>query len=281
MLEAGWNQFNQEYLRLRVELENKELEYHISRLNSITVAGSVIAGFAFTALVELTISVDMVDKLRASGYIYLEFIYYVSIGSTIALNLFVIVISTMVNIKGHRMALFGSVDASVMQSELPANLGYRPGIMGEHAEEAAAEEALGHAGAQRGTLGAGEKASLDDVQRAIMAMRAVQPPIFAAFGLSLCTFVVGAIAMVWIKTEPIHFLRGGFVKGDPNHIAFALSAVFIGLLVVMAVAFGWINRLFHVRNYNDASLRSRWSESADEPNLYTPPIRTAASISRQ
>ena len=91
--QAGWNQFNQEYLRLRVELENKELEYHISRLNSITVAGSVIAGFAFTALVELTISVDMVDKLRASGYIYLEFIYYLSIGSTIALNLFVIVIS--------------------------------------------------------------------------------------------------------------------------------------------------------------------------------------------
>ena len=53
----------------------------------------MIAGFAFTALVELTISVDMVDKLRASGYIYLEFIYYLSIGSTIALNLFVIVIS--------------------------------------------------------------------------------------------------------------------------------------------------------------------------------------------
>ena len=79
--QAGWNQFNQEYLRLRVELENKELEYHISRLNSITVAGSVIAGFAFTALVELTISVDTVDKLRASGYIYLEFIYYLSIGS--------------------------------------------------------------------------------------------------------------------------------------------------------------------------------------------------------
>ena len=308
--QAGWNQFNQEYLRLRVELENKELEYHISRLNSITVAGSVIAGFAFTALVELTISVDMVDKLRASGYIYLEFIYYLSIGSTIALNLFVIVISvrltglepqpsrtedrsadhackprfgqTMVNIKGQRMALFGSVDASVMQTELPANLGYRPGIMGERAEEAAAEEALGHAGAQRGTLGAGEKASLDDVQRAIMAMRAVQPPIFAAFGLSLCTFVVGAIAMVWIKTEPIHFLRGGFGgKGDPNHIAFALSVVFIGLLVVMAIAFGWINRLFRVRHYHDASLRAqaRCSESADEPSMYTPPQRTSASTS--
>ena len=270
--QAGWNQFNQEYLRLRVELENKELEYHISRLNSITVAGSVIAGFAFTALVELTISVDMVDKLRASGYYYLEFIYYLAIGSTIALNLFVIVISTMVNIKGQRMALFGSVDASVMQSELPANLGYRPGMLGEHAEAAAAEEALGHAGAQGGRLGANESASFDDVQRAIMAMRAVQPSIFAAFGLSLCTFVVGAIAMVWIKTEPIHFLRGG--KGDPNHIAFALSVVFVGLLVVMAIAFGWINRLFRVRYYNDASLRNRYSESADEPNLYTPPQRT-------
>ena len=272
--QAGWNQFNQEYLRLRVELENKELEYHISRLNSITVAGSVIAGFAFTALVELTISVDMVDKLRASGYYYLEFIYYLSIGSTIALNLFVIVISTMVNIKGQRMALFGSVDASVMQSELPANLGYRPGMLGEHAEAAAAEEAMGHAGAQGGRLGADESASFDDVQRAIMAMRAVQPSIFAAFGLSLCTFVVGAIAMVWIKTEPIHFLRGE--KGDPNHIAFALSVVFVGLLVVMAVAFGWINRLFRVRNYNDASLRNRYSESANEPNLYTPPQRTPA-----
>ena len=189
----------------------------------------------------------------------------------------------MVNIKGQRMALFGSVDASVMQSELPANLGYRPGIMGERAEEAAAEEALGHAGAQRGTLGAGEKASLDDVQRAIMAMRAVQPPIFAAFGLSLCTFVVGAIAMVWIKTEPIHFLRGGFGgKGDPNHIAFALSVVFIGLLLVMAIAFGWINRLFRVRHYHDASLRAaRCSESVDEPSMYTPPRRTFAPTSGQ
>lgn len=253
-----------------MELENKELEYHISRLNSITVAGSVIAGFAFTALVELTISVDMVDKLRASGYYYLEFIYYLSIGLTIALNLFVIVTSTMVNIKGQRMALFGSVDASVMQSELPANLGYRPGMLGDHAEAAAAEEALGNLPNGRPE----ERESFDDVQRAIMAMRAVQPSIFCAFGASLCTFVVGAIAMVWIKTEPIHFLRGG--KGDANHIAAALSFVFVGLLVVMAAAFVWINRLFRVRVYNDATLRHRSAERQISPSVYTPPQRTPA-----
>ena len=262
MLEAGWNQFNQEYLRLRVELENKELEYHISRLSSITVAGSVISGFAFTALVELTISVDMVDKLNASGFVYLEFIYYISIGLTIALNLFVIVASTMVNIKGQRMALFGSVDASVMQSELPANLGYRPGMMGDHAEAAAAEEAYGAAGANRiDAFGVEEAAGLDDVQRAIIAMRSVQPPIFCAFGTSLCTFVIGAVAMVWIKTEPIHFARP---EHATNHIAAALSVVFIGLLVVMAAAYVWINRLFRVRHYNDATLRARYQH-------YTPP----------
>ena len=102
--------------------------------------------------------------------------------------------------------------------------------------------------------------------------------------LEVIAQVLGAIAMVWIKTEPIHFLRGGFGgKGDPNHIAFALSVVFIGLLLVMAIALGWINRLFRVRHYHDASLRTqaRCSESADEPSMYTPPRRTFAPTSGQ
>jgi len=262
MLEAGWNQFNQEYLRLRVELENKELEYHISRLNSITVAGSVIAGFAFTALVELDISLDMVDKLRASGFGIMELVYYLMIGLTIALNLYVIVISTLTSIKGQRMALFGSVDGSVIGSELPANLGYRPGMIGDSGEEAAAEEAAGGFGHYTE-----ESASKDDVQRAIIAMRAVQPSILFTFSTSLCTFVIGAVAMVWIKTEPIHFLRP---EHATNHIAAALSIVFVGLLIVLAASYMWVNRLFRVRRYNDATLRARSLERFREPLVNTP-----------
>ena len=66
-LEAGWNQFNQEYFRMRVEISTKELEYLTNRLNSLTVAASVIAGFAFTALVELEISIESLEKLEQAG----------------------------------------------------------------------------------------------------------------------------------------------------------------------------------------------------------------------
>ena len=260
MLEAGWNQYSAEYQRLRVDLEAKELEYHINRLNSITVAGSVIAGFAFTALVELDLSLDNIDKLRAAGFGTMELIYYLMIGLTVALNLYVIVLSTLTNIKGQRMALFGSVDASVVGSELPANLGYQPGMIGDAAAAAAAEEASG-VYRQRTGDSALEAASYDDVQRAIIAMRSVQPSILFAFALSLCTFVIGAVAMVWIKTEPIHYLRPDH---PTNHVAAALSIVFVGLLIVMAASYLWVNRLFRVHHYNDATLRARSMERSPQ-----------------
>ena len=53
MLEAGWSQFENEFFRYRVELQAKVLDQLIGRFNSVVVAASIIAGFAFTALVEM------------------------------------------------------------------------------------------------------------------------------------------------------------------------------------------------------------------------------------
>ena len=48
MLEAGWDLYQGEYLRHRVELSIKELEFLTTRFSSLVVAASILAGFAFT-----------------------------------------------------------------------------------------------------------------------------------------------------------------------------------------------------------------------------------------
>jgi len=250
MLEAGWNQFNQEYFQMRVEISTKELEYLTNLLNSLVVAASVIAGFAFTALVELEISMDTLVKLEEAGWYWIEETYYLSIGMTIAFNLYIIVVATMTTIRAQRMALHGHVDSSLLKAELPANLGYRPGAIGDHmgAQHDPASPTIRRMDSTEQT---------DDVQRAIVAMRAVQPSILAAFGLSLCFFVAGAVAMVWIKTEPMHFVRTGHPN---NHIAVALSSVFGCLLLVMLCVNVWINKLFSIEQFHDAQMRGAAGE---------------------
>eukprot|EP00966_Prymnesium_polylepis_P215031 4980209-Prymnesium_polylepis.1 len=85
MLEAGWTQFRGEFFRRRVELASKEvrrnarsrelgrwqnwrLEFLSNRFNSFVLASSVLAGFAFTALVELDINEDVATGLITAGY---------------------------------------------------------------------------------------------------------------------------------------------------------------------------------------------------------------------
>ena len=126
---------------------------------------------------------------------------------------------------------------------LPFLRQFLPGMIGERGRGPASP------GVERAA--SGDYTRNDDVQRAINAMRAVQPSLLVAFGLSLLTFVGGAVAMVWIKTEPIHYKRTGHPN---NHIALILSAVFLALVVVMAIVNIWIERLFHVRNFHDANL---------------------------
>mmetsp|Transcript_25686 Transcript_25686/g.65281 ORF Transcript_25686/g.65281 Transcript_25686/m.65281 type:complete len:260 (-) Transcript_25686:179-958(-) len=259
MLEAGWNQFSQEYFRLRVELASKELEYLINRLNSLTVAASVVSGFAFTALVELEISSDTLLKLESAGYEWMEQTYYVAIGCTIAFSLYIIVVATMTTIRAQRTALHGHVDQSVLEAELPDNLGYRPGAIGEHGPVSPALQRMNSVQAVAG----------DDVQRAIAAMRAVQPSILFAFGGLLLSFVIGAVAMVWIKTEPLHFTRSGHPN---NHIAVALTAIFVLLLMVFALVHLWINKLFGMTRFHTANLRNSPSSTLGDLRVPLNPV---------
>ena len=177
----------------------------------------------------------------------MENVYYLSIGSTIAFNLYIIVMATVTTIRAQRMALHGHVETAMLEAELPHNLGFQPGVIeGATAPELPAMARMDSAKAQ----------SQDDVQRAIVAMRAMQPSIMVAWGLSLITFTSGAIAMVWIKTEPMHFVRTGHPN---NRIAIYLSSLFILLLLVIVCANCWISSLFDIRQYHDANLRSTFS----------------------
>ena len=229
---------------MRVEIATKELEYLTNRLNSLVVAASVVAGFAFTALVELHIDGFALTKLDEAGYDWIEDVYYLSMGLTIAFNLYIIVIATVTAIRAQRMALHGHVDNALLESEIPESLGYLPGAM-----EGAAAPTVPTI--QR--MESMRVSERDDVQRAIMALRSVQPSILIAWGLSLCTFTAGVVAMIWIKTEPMHFDR----TGHPNNlIALYSSGIFIVLLMVLLCANIWVGGLFRFKTFHDGRIRA-------------------------
>jgi hypothetical protein len=176
-----------------------------------------------------------------------------------AFSLYILVIATAATIKGQRMALHGNIDQDLVRSEIPANLGFSPGMIGERATApsfAAARTSVEPPPVAR--MASPQELSQeqlevtgDDVARAIDALRAVQPSLLIAFGASLFTFVSGAVAMVWIKTEPIHFARHGIPN---NHIAVILTAIFVALLLSLLAVYAWISSLFRVRQFHDAKL---------------------------
>lgn len=170
----------------------------------------------------------------------MEEVYYVSIACTIAFNLYIIIIATLSNVRAQRMALHGHVDQSVIKSELPASLGYTPGMIGDGGTPTRAPSVVEAGGGG------------DDVQRAISALRSVQPSLLLAFGAGLSTFTVGATAMVWIKTEEVR--HEGPAARSP--VASHVTAVFAVLLLVTCVANMWLHQLFSVRRYHESTLEA-------------------------
>lgn len=132
---------------------------------------------------------------------------------------------------------------SQQQLEMQASLGFSPGMIGETAAPPA--------GVNEAAAAVGIEKSHDDVRQAIVALRALQPCLLFAFGASLISFVVGAIAIVWIKTQPVHHLVQG---GSPNHIGLMLSAVFAVLLLVMLASSIWVNRLFRLHAFHEGKV---------------------------
>lgn len=235
MLEAGWQLYEGEYFRQRVEISSKELEFLTSRMTSLATTGSVLAGFAFNALVELDITQDVEEDLKDVGYVWIEDIYYIATGCTMAAGVFIVVVATIAVMKAQRQALHGHVELSFLREELPTNLGYRPGMIGENYQNAG----MPRAGEtpeerERRAMLQGQQTQNDDVQQAIFALRKVQPVLLFAFGASLGTFVIAATAMSWIKTVYHHKQVLKRDEDSWNTIAIILTTAFgmLGLAIV-------------------------------------------------
>ena len=235
MLEAGWQLYEGEYFRQRVEISSKELEFLTSRMTSLATTGSVLAGFAFNALVELDITQDVEEDLKDVGYVWIEDVYYIATGCTMAAGVYIVVVATIAVMKAQRQALHGHVELSFLREELPTNLGYRPGMIGENYQNAGMPRA-GETPVERErrAMLQEQQAQNDDVQQAIFALRKVQPVLLFAFGASLGTFVIAATAMSWIKTVYHH---KQILKRDEdswNTIAIILTTAFgmLGLAIV-------------------------------------------------
>ncbi|KAL1522739.1 hypothetical protein AB1Y20_017712 [Prymnesium parvum] len=253
MLEAGWAQFRGEYFRLRVELASKELEYLTSRFNSLVLAASVLAGFAFTALVELDINEEIGTNLEKAGYEWMEEVYYINVACTMAFSLYIIVIASVAIMKAQRMAVHGNVDMAAIQSELPDMLGGAEGMIDGHDSHEPPADRRADVTQSISSLPSNvDSQRNDDVQQALQAMRAVQPSLLISFGFSLFNFVLAAVAMGWIKTVSLH-LSSGYAM---NHMALALSCVFVALLFSLAGVTLWMWRLFRVKKYHTGNMAS-------------------------
>jgi len=281
MLEAGWQLYEGEYFRHRVEISNKELEFLTNRMSSLGTTGSILAGFAFTALVELEISPDIEDDLTEVGYAFTESIYFIATGATMAAGVYIVVVATIAVMKAQRMALHGHVELDFLREELPANLGYRPGMIGENPSTAGSsrENAANLSPEEVEQLAAlqAQQAQSDDVQQAIHALRKVQPTLLYAFGFSLTAFVLAAIAMSWIKTS-YHHLQVKHRPGQedaPNTIAIVLTCTFGALGLAISGAVCWINTIFSVDTFHGSSVVAGPSRG----NMFGPPVDSAHQCS--
>ena len=181
-----------------------------------------------------------------------------------AFSLYVIVVANIAIIQAQRMAVHGNVNMATVQSELPGVLGGAAGMIGENPSEGCLPPPV----VTDSSTMSDEDAN-DDVQQAINAMRAVQPSLIFSFGLSLFTFILAAVAMVWIKTSWLH-LRSGYVV---NPLAQLLSCIFLALLCALAGVILWMFGLFRVRKYHAGNLEALtpYLSSLRQPFLGTPP----------
>ena len=97
-------------------LRQKELEYFVERYSNITTQASIVAGFAFDALVELDITEEMEEKLVKEGNTWIQTSYYCAGSMAMALAMYTVCASSFATVYGHRLALqgpTGSVERAV------------------------------------------------------------------------------------------------------------------------------------------------------------------------
>ena len=274
MLEAGWQLYEGEYFQHRVEISGKELEFLTSRMTSLATVGSILSGFAFTALVELEIDDEVEENLEKANYPFMENIYYISTGISMAAGIYMVVVSTIAVMKAQRMALHGNIELDFLREELPANLGFRPGMIGEDTRGAGARDE----GADAEALASLrlQQAQNDDVQQAIVALRKVQPTLLYAFAASLASFVIAATAMSWIKTCYHHLqVQKREEKSDLNNIAITLTSIFGACAVAIGVAILWLRRLFDVDTFHASSLASPHHRAQQQSDWSVAPLAVA------
>uniref|UniRef100_A0A7S4C0I1 Uncharacterized protein n=1 Tax=Chrysotila carterae TaxID=13221 RepID=A0A7S4C0I1_CHRCT len=99
-----------------LDLRQRELDYYVERYSNITTQASIVAGFAFDALVELDVTKEMHDDLVRHGREWIEIAFYFSTSLTMAFGLYTVCVSSFATVYGHRLALqgpTGSVERAV------------------------------------------------------------------------------------------------------------------------------------------------------------------------
>ena len=92
-----------------LQLRHKELDYYIERYSNLATQSSILAGFAFDALVELEIPDN-------GHWKYMEPVFYTAGSCTMACALYTLCVSSFAMVYGHRLALqgpTGSVERAV------------------------------------------------------------------------------------------------------------------------------------------------------------------------
>jgi len=257
MQQAGWELYRGEYFAARNKISAKELDYLILRLTQASFAASGLTGFSFDAFVKIDIGREITDELEKRHAIWIETVFFVCLGFTIAFGIFSIVIAVLSVMKAQRMALHGNVDADLIQRELPRATGIIPGAIGD------GYMAQGHDQMRQRlrTLSQDfQQKESDDLQRAIQALRKVQPYVLGSIAASLACFVTAAIAMAWIKTiwidydMPTNYTGSGEMV---NSTAVTLSSIIGTLGLSLVAAFLWMNHLFAVRTFHQSGLHRR------------------------
>jgi hypothetical protein len=180
MLQAGWELYEGEYFAARTKISAKELDYLTRRLMQASFASTGLTGFSFDAFVKINIDREMTDQLEKRHCIWLETVFYVCLGLTIAFGVLSIVMSVLSVMKAQRMALHGNVDHTLLQKELPMNLGYEPGAIGDGYTLTTDEVE------QRMQMLSQEllMKESDDMQKAISALHKVQPIVLGSIAAS-------------------------------------------------------------------------------------------------
>ena len=85
-------------------LRQKELEYYVERYSNITTQASILAGFAFDSLIEITVPEKMQDERKA-----VVLTYYISASVTMVFAMYTVFTSGFATIYGQRLALTPAV----------------------------------------------------------------------------------------------------------------------------------------------------------------------------